>query len=200
MESIYIIGHGGHSKVITDILKLQNKSILGYYDDDTSKDDVVASIEYLKLKPKIGHFNYICGIGDNQIRSKIVTYINHENLNWINAIHPSAIISVNSKIGIGCMIGPGVIIQPDVEIGNHVIINSNAVIEHDCKIDDFCHIAPGSILCGNVTIGEKTLVGAGSTIIPKIKVGSNVIIGAGSTVIRNIPSNVKVAGSPTKNI
>ena len=52
---------------------------------------------------------------------------------------------------------------------------------------DFCHVAPGAVLGGNVTIGERCLIGANSTVLPGIKIGFDVIVGAGSTVTKNIP-------------
>jgi len=196
MEPVYIIGIGGHSKVIANILELNQMPIDGYYDDYSSDPRVVGKIQDLFENPKPGV--YICGIGDNHIRSNIVSQLSH--LSWINAIHPSAIIAKNTQIGVGCVICPGAIIQPGAKIGNHVIINSNAVVEHDCSIGNFSHIAPGSTLCGTITIGEKVLLGAGSTVIPMKNIGHNVIVGAGSTVIRDIPSNVKVVGSPARII
>jgi len=194
----YIIGHGGHSKVIANILELNGVKISGYYDDDNDRSIInhIGTIEDLIKSPKPGV--YICGIGDNHIRSKIVSQLS--NLQWINAIHPSAIIAKDVPIGVGCVICPGAIIQPGSKIGDHVIINSNAVVEHDCSIGNFSHIAPGSTLCGNITIGERVLLGAGSTVIPKKNIGHNVIVGAGTTVIRDIPSNVKVVGSPARII
>lgn len=199
MESTYIIGQGGHGKVIASILELNDIKIGGYYDDsDNYVDNRVGTIRSLLISPKDG--NYICGIGDNQTRSSIVSLFDPDELKWINAIHPSAIIAKNVVIGNGCVIGPGAIIQPGAKIGNHVIINSNALVEHDCSIGNFSHIAPSVTLCGNITIGERVLIGAGSTIIPKKTVGDDTIIGAGSTVIRDIPSNVKAVGSPARII
>ena len=44
-------------------------------------------------------------------------------------------------------------------------------------------------MCGEVKIGNNSLIGANSTILPRIKIVSNVTIGAGSVVTKNIPSN-----------
>ena len=41
---------------------------------------------------------------------------------------------------------------------------------------------------------------AGSIILPNIKIGKNVIVGAGSVVLKDIPDNLKVAGSPAKKL
>jgi sugar O-acyltransferase (sialic acid O-acetyltransferase NeuD family) len=202
MTPVYIIGCGGHARVISNIFKLQQTPILGYYDDKNS--NVVGTIQDILMHEKnkihpLPH-NYICAIGDNSSREKIVKLLEPARLSWTNAIHPAAIIATDAILGNGCVIGPGAIIQPGVTIGNHVIVNSNAVIEHDCEILDFVHVAPGATLCGSISVGCVTLVGAGAKIIPKIKIGNCVTIGAGSTVIRDIPDTKTVVGSPAKVI
>ena len=50
------------------------------------------------------------------------------------------------------------------------------------------HVAPGSVLCGGISVGNNTLIGANSTILPYLKIGSNCIIGAGTVVTKNIKS------------
>ena len=78
------------------------------------------------------------------------------------------------------------------------IRDRNSSVDHDCRLGDFVHIAPGSILCGNVSVGSNTLIGAGSTIIPNIKIGENVTVGAGSIVLSDIPDGMTVFGNPAK--
>jgi acetyltransferase EpsM len=41
-------------------------------------------------------------------------------------------------------------------VGKNVIINTSCIIEHECFLGDTVHIAPGAVLAGNVTIGERT--------------------------------------------
>ena len=94
----------------------------------------------------------------------------------------------------------GAIIQSCANIGKHCIINTGASIDHDCQIEDFVHISPGSVLCGNVTIGEGSWIGAGSTIIPGVKIGKWSIIGAGSIVTKDIPDKVLAYGNNCKII
>ena len=94
----------------------------------------------------------------------------------------------------------GSIIQSDTIIGRHCIINTKASIDHECVINDFVHISPGSVLCGNVIVGEGTWIGAGSIIIPGVKIGKNSIIGAGSVVVKDLPDGVVAYGNPCKVI
>ncbi len=193
MNNVAIIGYGGHSKVITDILYLNNYNILGYYDDKILGKNILGKIQDIdKSIP-----NFICAIGNNLIRKKITTLF--KNLNWISAIHPSAIISKKSKIREGSVICANVVIQPDTIIGKHCIINTGSTIDHDCIINNYIHIAPGSTLCGNVNIGTSTFIGASTTIINNINIGSNNIIGAGSVIVKDIrETNILGYGVPFK--
>ncbi len=187
-----IIGAGGHAKVVTDILKLNGYHIVGYYDDNTNNNNFKILGKIREINKNIS--NFVCAIGNNKIRKNIIKQ--HPDLNWISAIHSSAIISKSSNIGKGTVICAGAIIQPDCIIGDHVIINTKTSIDHDCKINNFCHIAPGSTICGNVSVGNNTFIGAGTTIIQDKKIGKNVLIGAHSLVIKNIESNIKICGVP----
>lgn len=194
--SISFYGGGGHFKVAYNIAILNGYMVEGVYDEKPVK---YKDVPYLgNLKTMIDFFDtsqyYFCSIGSNKIREKIASH----KFDWINLVHPSAIIAPNTVLGKGNIICAGVVIEPDCKIGDHCIINTNSSINHDCIISDFVHVAPGSTLCGNVTVGKSTLIGAGTSIIPKINIGENCTIGAGSTVVRNIESNVTAFGNPCK--
>ena len=73
-------------------------------------------------------------------------------------------------------------------------------MEHDCLVGDYVHISPGAILCGNVKLEEGVWVGAGATIKQGVTIGKWSVIGAGAVVISDVPSNVVVAGVPSKLI
>ena len=83
----------------------------------------------------------------------------------------------------------GAIIQSCASIGKHCIINTGASIDHECVIDDYVHIAPHSTLCGNVQIGEGTLIGVGSAIIPGIHIGKWSVVCAGSVITKDLPDH-----------
>ena len=121
----------------------------------------------------------IVAIGDNRTRKRVV----EERLRqgwWTNnaAIHPSAIIADGVPIGVGTVIMAGVIVQTGAKIGKHVILNTSCAVDHDCVIEDYVHIAPGAHLCGDVHIGEGTLVGVGVGIAPGTRIPSWCVVKA----------------------
>ena len=197
--NISIIGAGGHSKVIIDIIReLDNYNIVGIYDDNKT-----GYFSGIKIIGKISEINnisdyFIIGIGNDKIRKKIAEEYNQ--LKWATLIHPKTIISKTATIKEGTVICAGAIIQTEVEIGKHCIINTNCSIDHESIISNYCSICPSSTICGQVKVGESSFIGANSTVIQTIEVGKECIIGAGTVVIRNIPNNSKVVGNPAKII
>jgi acetyltransferase EpsM len=207
MNPIVVIGEGGHSKVIQDIIAaVNNYKIVAILDD---KYGDVQKREGILYGPIAAVFNianedenirFIVAIGNNQVRSEIVKRIGLPKERFATLIHPSAIISPSVSIGEGTVVMPNCVINANTEIGKHVIINTGAIVEHDNYISDYAHISPNATLTGNISVGEGTHIGASATVIPGIKIGEWSIVGAGSTVIRDIPPFSKAVGSPTRLI
>jgi len=205
MKKVVVIGSGGHSKVVIDILlKLNDVKIIGILDDNYQNlkyreilnIPILGELDLIKTFPK--EYNYIIAIGSNAIREKIAK--KYSNLNYLTAIDPTAVIGKSVDIGIGSVIMPKVVINSYSKVGNHCILNTGSVIEHDNIIDNFVHISPGAILCGGVKVKDKVWVGAGSVIIQGLTLKENSLIGAGSVVLKDVLPNLKVAGNPAKNI
>lgn len=119
---------------------------------------------------------------------------------FINAIHPKAIISKHIKIGIGVVIVGGAIINPGSEIGDHVIINTKSSVGHDTVLDNYSSIGPGVTLGGNVTIGELSAISIGAVVRNNIKIGTNTVVGANSLVNTDLDDDVLAFGNPAKII
>tara|TARA_B100000029_G_scaffold319775_1_gene312157 strand:+ start:8558 stop:9145 length:588 start_codon:yes stop_codon:yes gene_type:complete len=190
-RSIIIIGGGGHSKVLYDIIKKIKLKIIGFVDKNKNKKfedcKYLGSDEFI-LNYSANKVYLINGIGfskDKNKRKKIYELFKKNNFCFLKLKHPKSIIASNVNLGEGSQIMAGSVVQTGCSIGKNTIINTGALIDHDCKIGDNVHIAPGVILCGNVIIGNNTLIGAGTIITPNVKVGSNIFIKAGQTVSKN---------------
>lgn len=205
MDDIILIGAGGHSKVIQDIISSSKTGrIHAILDDAITARKVENGVIYSDMsfinEINIMDFKYCICIGSNRVRETIYNKMNLPIENYITLIHPTAVISKSAKLGFGTVVMANAIINADTTVGNHCIINSGAVVEHDNRIGDFVHISPNSTLTGTVTIGDGSHIGAGSTIIPGKQVGSWATIGAGAVVIENIESHVTAVGIPAKVI
>lgn len=199
LSEIYLIGAGGHCKVVIDTLESEKKYSIEKIVDDNPKTDSLYSytIEKLNTTHNLKEKKCIISIGDNYIREKIASRL---NTNYVMTIHSSAVVSKFAKIGEGTQIMATAVVNPEVVIGKHCIINTGAIIEHDCILGDYVHISPNATLGGNVIVGDLTQIGISATIIQSITIGKNVMIGAGAVIIENVPDNAVVVGVPGKII
>ncbi|WP_416150477.1 acetyltransferase [Salipaludibacillus sp. HK11] len=202
---IMMIGQGGHSKVLTDIINMDNQNnVIGFFDDKFSemiiKDNIIfAPLQHVRMvSHKYSNAMWIVALGSNYIRKAIVSSISFPREKYTTVIHPSAIISPSVEIGYGSVIMPNVVINSGAKIGNHVIVNTGSIVEHDNIIGDYVHLSPNTTLTGSVVIKEGAHIGANATVIPDKSVGEWAIIGAGSTVTASIPPFMTAVGSPAK--
>lgn len=202
MKNIILVGNGGHSKVITDIIKLSNEyNLCGYLDQKYEKKEISNGLIFDNIdnfKNYVEDYYFFIAIGNNKIRKKIHEKLNLPNEKYAILIHPSAVIGSNVNIGFGTVVMGNVVINASTNIGDQCIINTLASVGHDITIKNFVHISPNSTLTGGVFIDEGTQIGAGACLIPCIKVGKNSIVGAGSTVVTNVSNNKLIVGSPAK--
>lgn len=196
-EKVIIQGGGGHAKVVADCLLAQEKKVLAVVDSKYS-----GSLMGILRQPQYDPGFHpealtVIAIGDNNVRRKVAQQMLHK---FINAIHPSAVISNFATVGTGCMILHRAIVQAGSSVGNHVILNTGSQVDHDCVVGDYVHVAPRAVLCGTISVGEGTLIGAGAVIIPGKKIGAWVTIGAGAVVIDDIPDYAVAVGNPARVI
>lgn len=205
-EKVFIMGAGGHGRVVLDIL-LESKDyeVIGFLDSNpklhgkiVDNYKVLGDISLVTNLIDKGLKGGIIAIGDNKIRRMFFEKIRKLGLMVINAIHPSAIISRTATIGSGVVVSARAVVWTDSIVGNNCIINTGAIVEHQNIIADHTHIASGVQLGGGVKIKQNTTIGAGSTVIPYINIGENVMVGAGSVVINDIPNDTTVVGIPAK--
>ena len=191
MESIVLIGGGGHCKAAIDVIEKQNKfKISGIIDlpeflgSKVFEYPVIGNdndLEIISKKIK----NAIITIGQIETADKRIKLFNKAievGFNFPTIISPRAHIGKFSKIGEGTIVMHDVIINTDSEIGKNCIINTKALIEHDCKILDHCHISTNATINGNVVVESGSFVGSGCVSNNSIKIKKNSFIKAGSLI------------------
>lgn len=202
MKKIYIIGAGGHTRSLLNILNKKKYSAAGIFDDNY-KPDSKEYISEVKLIGKISDikpgYNLVLSIGDNGRRKRL--FINYyKQLLKTNIIHPKATIESKVKIGVCNQIFANTVINSHVKIGDNNIINTASIIEHESVIASHNHISVGAIICGRVMIGNGCFIGAGAVIIDKINMCDNVTIGANAVVIDSIDRPGTYVGNPARRI
>jgi sugar O-acyltransferase (sialic acid O-acetyltransferase NeuD family) len=204
------VGAGGHAKVIIDILRRGNQYEVVALTDTSPKlwgsrycEVPIIGDDHLltSLRPKVEHvFLGIGSVRSSALRSQLYKMARELGFEFINAIHPTAIISPTAKLGWGVAVMAGAIVNPGATIGDNVIVNTGAIVDHDCTIADHSHIAPGACLSGAVRVGRNCHVGVGACVLQGIVIGDNATIGAGAVVVRDVAPGATVVGVPAKSL
>lgn len=201
-KDIVIIGYSGHSYGVIESALSIGLDIIGYC-DLLKKEKNPFSLKYLGKEDVIFEdavkWPFFVSIGNNYVRNKISEKLRSMNNNLVSIVDPSSLLNNSVVVGNGTFISKNVCVNSCVEVGDDVILNTGCIIEHECKIDNCVHVGPGSVLCGNVTVGKRSFIGANSTIKQGIKIGDDVIIGAGSLILKDVPNNSTVYGNPVKD-
>jgi UDP-N-acetylbacillosamine N-acetyltransferase len=202
-KSLYIFGYSGHAYVVIESALALGYEIKGYF-DITEAIVNPYQIPYMgfenefDLKHIVGTNLVFPTVGDNGLRAQLVALFQSLELTQLSIVDPSAMVSPSAKIGNSTYVGKVSIINAQTQIGAGVIINSGAIVEHECRIADGCHVAPGATLCGNVNIGESSLIGANSIVRPSLNIANDVVLGAGSVLLRDIIEPGVWFGNPAK--
>lgn len=201
-KKVAIIGAGGHTRSLMNLLEYNYFKIVGIFDDSFE----ISRAEFINAYPLTGKIDdfpkdvaVVLSIGDNYLRAeffrKFKPYVVKDNL-----IHPKSVIEKNVILGIANQIFAYVYINSNVEICDNNIINTGAIIEHEVKIGYNNHISVNSTLCGRVRIGNNCFIGAGAVVIDKLTIQDNVTIGANSVVISDIAESGVYAGNPARRV
>lgn len=209
MRNLLIIGARGYGREIYNLFldckkDLGDVECKGYLDDKKDALDnfsgyppIISSVEdYIPESNDV----FICALGDPKWKKHYTEIIEKKGGTFITLRHPTALISPNTKIGYGCIIGRYTYISCDIEIGNHVSIGVFSAIGHDVRIGNCNHLGAYTFMGGGSQISNGVTVHPRSNIHPGKKIGDNAIIGAGSIVIRNVPEGVTVYGNPAKKL
>lgn len=208
-REVFIIGAGGHSKVIANVINKSGDIVKGFLDDYIEVGTVIIKkVNYkvigriediIHLQIKYPNAEFIIGIGNNKIRKEIAEKY-EEILKFYTAIDPSSQIALDVEIGKGSVVLANACINTSANIGEHCIINTASIVEHDNIIENYVHISPNATLSGTVEIGEMTHIGSGAIVKNNIKICNNCTIGAGAVVVKNIDESGVYAGVPVKRL
>lgn len=210
MESIILLGIGGHAHSVVDSIESNAEYDIKGFLDVAEKigeqyrgykvigtDDLLEDCFYKGIKNAFVSIGYL---GNGNIRSILYERLKSIGFSLPNIVDKTAVIAKDVIIGEGNFVGKTAIINSAAQIGNMCIINTGAIIEHDCIVEDFSHISVGSVLCGSARVGRESFIGANATVIQGKMIGKQCIVGAGTTVRKNVEDNYMVWNSEVVRI
>lgn len=205
-KQVVILGAGAVARYIGYILSYNSDvEVIGY----TDRDQSLAGTE-VRGKPVLGTDDIladcyahgarhvIIGVGAPQTRTKLRELVIAAGFELINAVHPSAIVSPDVKLGNGVVVAAGAILSPNLVVDDNTWLGPAVNVNHDTHIGRDCQIAGGSIVGGNVVVGERVLVGLGSVIGLGLRIGDDAIVGSGANVVRDVSAGAVVVGNPAR--
>lgn len=200
MESIVLIGGGGHACACVDVIEAQGLfQIAGFVDrpeqaeKNLLKYKCIGSDEQLpQLTREYRHFLITVGqIHSASIRMRLYHQLKELGAELPLVKSPESYISPYATVGAGTIVMHKAVVQPGARIGNNCIINTGAIIEHDAIIKDHCHISTGAVVNGGSRIGESSFIGSRAVIREGIEIGAHAMIGAGGRIMQSLPENVR---------
>jgi len=205
-EETVIVGAGGHGRVCLDICLLADIPVRGFLDNSRETGEKIHGVPVLGGDELISDSDFrnaaqfIIGIGDRQIRPRVIAELDLHQATLTTLVHPSAVISPRCDIEDGTLVNAGAVINIDTRIGRHCVINTNCSIDHDCVIGENVHICPGATLAGGIICADDSFIGSGAAILPNCQIGHNATVGGGTIVISDIPENSTFVGAAGRTV
>ncbi len=198
MNSVILLGSGGHCKSCIDVIEKSNSfKIKGIIDKPNQVNKEFMGYKILGNDNELqdlfleNDHGLICvgQIKNPTVRIRLFNLLQEKGISMATIKSIYSVISDHTKINMGTIVMNNSVINAGSIIGANCIINTNSTIEHDVIIKDHCHISTGVILNGGVEVGRGSFIGSGAIIKQGIKIGDEVVVSAGEVVSKNIPSN-----------
>ena len=172
-----LIGFGGHAN---EVMSQMGVKLTCFVDDEyITKNCLPLSL----FNPK-EYVVMVC-VSNPQHRQDIVSRLPIET-KYFTFIHPTALIMNDVEIGEGSFIGAYSILTTNIKLGSHSLLNRSNHIGHDCVIGNYFSAMPGSIVSGNVSIGDRVYLGTNSSIREKLKITNDVTVGLNTGIVKSI--------------
>ncbi|MFE2166500.1 NeuD/PglB/VioB family sugar acetyltransferase [Streptomyces sp. NPDC059447] len=217
-EDLVIVGAGGFARetaqAVRDVAAADlargrppRWRLAGHLDDDPAlwgrEVDGVPVLGGCEEVHRLGHARVVVCVGsprDYAVRARLVRRLGLPVNRYATVVHPTAVVSDSSMLGVGTVLLAHVVLTASVRVGSHVAVMPQTVLTHDDVVGDFATLASGVRLGGGVRLGRGAYVGAGSLVREYGVVGAWSLTGMGSTVLADVPPGEVWAGSPARRL
>jgi sugar O-acyltransferase (sialic acid O-acetyltransferase NeuD family) len=193
-----VVGAGGHSYELQDLVRSVGHEVVGFVDDHLDGPHSLLGLPVWSEMPDGGFDAVALAIGDNAARQ--ARFLELESVHDLPTLaHPLSSVSPRADIGDGCQLMQYVTVSAGASTGVDCILNVGCFIAHSAAVGAHVHVAPGARVSGGCAIGDGALVGANAVLLPEVRVGEGCVVGAGAVVTRDVPSWTTCMGVPARN-
>jgi acetyltransferase-like isoleucine patch superfamily enzyme len=115
-------------------------------------------------------------------------------------VHPRTLVRADCRLGRGGMIVAHSQLTTNATLGDYVLVLDSTIGHHDI-VGNYVTCFPGCKVSGNVTLGERVVLGAGTVVIPGVTIAAGVVTGALACVVKDIlEPDITVVGVPARKI
>lgn len=211
INKVIFWGATGQAKVLRECIMNKGLELIALFDNNPSVappfEDVppfrgASFADWVQSLVSPSEVGFLVAIGGARGRDRfsIQQYLQSHGLTAIIAIHPTAFVAHNAKIGDGSQVLAHAAVCVEAVVGNACIVNTGATVDHECRLHDGVHVGPGAHLAGCVDVYRYATIYTGAIVIPRITIGEGAVVGAGAVVTRDVPDYATVVGNPAKVI
>lgn len=201
-NSLLIYGTGNHSLVVCDTVHRSTAYVPCAFIDYSPRfsefyDLPVFHESMLKALYERGlRLMHIC-LPDAEQEFKVAAIARQLGFELVNVIDPTAVVSSTASLGKNIFLGAQTIVGPLSQIDDFSRVLNGASVAHHGKLGKGVRISDGARLAGNVSVGDRSLVGLGVTINYYLKIGKDSIVVSGASVFNDVADShvVRIDGN-----
>lgn len=115
------------------------------------------------------------------------------------AVHETALVHAFCTVDAGVTgVDPRGRERQPTTIGERTFLQARVHVGHNAVIGADCEICAGTVICGDVLVGDGVKIGGNSWVKPLVELGEGAIIGGGSVVTKDVPAHEVWAGNPAR--
>jgi sugar O-acyltransferase (sialic acid O-acetyltransferase NeuD family) len=194
----YVLGAGGHARVVIATLLARGNTVQGVTDRTPSlrgtliegvpvvgtDDDLISSLaDGDMLYVGLGN---VARLQDSGLSPRRKLFERFRNLGY--GLPPlvalNSFVAASATLESGAQVMAGAAVQAGAWIGENTLVNTGAIVEHDCRIGGHSHVAPGAIVCGGVSVGKECHIGAGAVVLQGLNLVAGTVVPAGAVMRR----------------
>lgn len=211
-REIVFWGATGQAKVLREFVSPMGFRLVALFDDTEGLASPFPEVpiyrgregfeSWLATVPDPSTISFLIAIGGEHgtARVRLHRLLASRGLRPIVAIHPSAFVAHNARLGPGSQVLAHAVVAVECVLGSDCIVNTVASVDHEGRLGDGVHLAPGARLAGCVTVDDFAMVGTGAAVLPRLRIGKGAVVGAGAVVLSDVEPWTVVAGNPAKPI